>query len=305
MLSYQNQYELVQSLSSDFNTTNLILFKNLINIGVHKIERSLDIFVNEQTKTFTTITDAVSGTNNQGYVLPRGFISLNSMYVTVGTTQHHMDNLIEDPKWWGQINATTTQSTSNYLKYAHIKGRTIYLWPIPSSANLVTVSYFGNSKDLSQADYTTGTITTLATATKAVVGSGSTWTSQMVNRIFKINDDSEWHYITAAPTATTITLETPYVGTSIAAGTSAYTIGEVCRLPESTHELPVQYALWQYFAFYRRDKFLASMYEKQFKEGLIDAQMEYSTSGSSIIINGRTDENSLSINPNFYPTGLT
>lgn len=305
MLSYQQQYELAQSLASDSSSTNLTLFQNLINVGIHKIERKLDIFVTEQEKTLTTVTDAVTGTSSQAYYLPRGFVSLSDFYVTIGTTQYHIKHLIEDPVWWGQITGSTTQQTSNYVEYARIKGRKIWLWPIPSSAQTATIVYYGTSKDLSQADYTTGSILTLANAGTAVTGSGTTWTSQMVGRGFKINDNAEWHFIKSFTSTTSIALETPYQGAAISSGSATYTIGEMCSLPEDIHDLPVTWALWQWFAFYHRDKFLANMYKSQYDEGIQDAQMEYSTSGSGVIIQGRTDGNSFPVNPNWYPSGMS
>lgn len=271
-------------------------------MGLHKIERKLDTFVSEQTATFTTVTDVLT---DGGYQLPRGFVSLSDLYVTISTRQAHIAHLVEDPVWWGQIVGATTTSTSNELQYARIKGRRLYLYPTPSSALTATIIYFGTSKDLSQADYITGTITTLANAGTAVTGSGSTWTAQMVGRGFKINADSEWHFIKTFTSTTSIALETKYQGAAIAAGTSAYTIGEICSLPEDIHDLPVTWALWQWFAFYHRDKFLANMYKSQYEEGIENAQMEYSTAGSGVIIQGRTDGNSFPVNPNWYPSGMT
>ena len=305
MLTFQGQYQLAQSLASDSDSTNLTLFKNLINIGLHHIERKLGIYYVEKDHTFTTVTDALTGTSNQAYQLPRGFKSLIDLYVTVGSTQYHIANLIEDPVWWGRITGSTTGSTSNFLQYARIKGRKIYLWPIPSSASTATLIYRGISKDLSVDDYTTGTITTLANNASAVTGSSTVWTDQMVGRAFKVNTDNEWHIIKSRASDTSITLETKYQGAAISAGSEAYTIGEICPLPEDIHDLPVKYALWQFFAFYHRDKFLSSMYEREFKSGLEDAIMEYSSANDSSIVTGRNDQNDFAINPNWWPTGMS
>lgn len=302
MLTYTGQQTYVQDLASDSNSTNLVLFKNLINVGLHKIERKLDIFVTEKEDTFTTVTDALA---DGSYQLPRGFVSLNDLYVTVGTTQYHIEHLIEDPAWWGQLVGSTTQSTSDFVRYARVKGRKLYLWPTPSTAYTATISYFGTSKDLSQEDYTEGGVLTLANGGVAVTGTGTTFTAQMVGRVFQVNADAEWHYIKSYASATAIELETPYQGIAIAAGNAPYKIGEVCNLPEDIHDLPCIWTLWQFFAFYHRDKFLASMYEKMYRDGLGDAMMEYSSAGSGVIITGRTDATNGVINPNFYPLNMT
>lgn len=60
------------------------------------------------------------------------------------------------------------------------------------------------------AQYTTGTVTTNGTTT--VTGNGTVWTSAMVGLRFKTDDFEEAYSITAVPSATEITLNTPYQG---------------------------------------------------------------------------------------------
>ena len=305
MLSFTGQSELFQELASDADASNLSLGKKLINIGLHKFERKLGTYVGQKRDTFTTVTDALDAANQQ-YQLPRGFLSLTDLFVTIGTTEHFIEELIQDLTWWRRLNSTTTQSTSNFLSHAYIEGRKVFLWPIPSSANTATILYQGTSKDLSQADHVDGTITTLTNGGVTVTGDSTAWTGQMVGRIFKINADGEWHRIKAFSTATSITLETAYQGAAISAGTDNYTIGEAADLPEDTFEVPVLYALWQYFARFKRDKFMAQNYKTDWKEAVQEAIADYGNAGTSAIttmspIVGRGG----AINPNFFPTSLS
>src|SRR3990167_1111252 len=114
MLTFQGRYELAQDLSSDDDSTNLTLFKSLINIGRKKVEKRLGTYNKIKSTTYTIYTDAISGTSNQAYRLPRGFTGFSDFYVTVGTTQYQA-TLVQDPDWWRKINSTTTQSTSPFV----------------------------------------------------------------------------------------------------------------------------------------------------------------------------------------------
>lgn len=304
MLSWQNQYELAQDLTSDDDATNLTMLKTLIKQGQRRLEALLGIYYTETSRTFVTVTDAISGTSNQAYQLPENFKSLTDLYVTVGTTQYPAE-LIQDSELWRWINSTTTQSTSNFVQFCFIRRDRVELYPIPSSANTATMWYRAQTKPLSHNDYTTGTITTLANEGTAVTGSGTTFTSAMVGRYFKINDDGEWYKISAFTSATAITLEKEYQGVAISAGSEAYTIGEFPITPPDTHELPAYYAVWRW-ALFRKDVQLAREFERIWKEGVRDAQASWANRSSSAVVpSGRLRGRRRLVNPNYYPLNMS
>lgn len=304
MLTFNDQYTLAQRLSSDSDSTNLVMLKSLINIGYHKLQKKLGIYHLEEDYSFTTVTDAISGTSYQDYALPPDFNTLLELYVTVGTTQYPAE-LIQDIRLWRQMNSTTTQSTSDYVSHCFIKRARVQLWPIPSSANTATMKYISISKDLIQADYTTGTIATLANEGTAVTGTDTEWTSAMVGRYFKIDDDGQWYRISAVGSTTALTLEVPYQGTAISGGTESYTIGEVPKLPPDTHELPVFYALWKYWLF-RKDRPEARMYKTDWEDGVNDAVADWANrSASKVIPNRSRARRRLMVNPNYFPEGMS
>lgn len=282
MLSYNAQYTLYQQLTSDTDATNLAMGKTFITQGQRKLETELRIYFTEETRTFTTVTDAISGTSNQAYPRPENFKTLTDLYVTVGTDQYKAD-LIQDPGLWRDLNATTTQNTGDYLQFCFIRQNRIELQPIPASANTATITYNSFSKPLVSDDYTTGTITTLANEGTAITGSGSTWTAGMVGRYLRIDADGEWYKISAFTSTTAITLATEYQGTAIAAGTSAYTIGQMPITPPETHELPVYYAVWRW-ALMKKDILLAREFEKMWKEGILAARANWANISSSNIV---------------------
>lgn len=251
-------------------------------------------------------TDAISGTSGQSYYLPENFKSLTEFYVTVSSTQYPSE-LIQDIGLWREINSTTTQSTSPYPQLVFIKNDRIEVWPIPSSSdtNTGTIRYEAIEKELTQADYTTGTISALANGATAITGSTTTFTAAMVGRYFKVNNDGQWYKIASYTSATAIALQRPYQGVTIAAGSENYTIGQVSTLPQDSYELPVYYAVWRW-ALFKKDVQLAREYERMWKEGVADAKKTWSNRSSSDIISDKQRLRRRGLrNPNHYPSGMS
>jgi len=294
-------------LSSDTDSSNLTLFKKLINIGYNRVCKKLCIYYTEESTTFTTVDDDITGTSDQSYRLPVGFNTLTDLYVTVGSNQYRA-TLIQDPELWRQINSTTSSSTSDFLQYCYIRRDRVELWPIPSSAQTATMWYTKFRPELSAADYAGGTITTLASAGTTVTGDTTVWTGAMVGRYFKINADDEWYRIASRASDTSITLEQGYEGTAIAAGTEAYTIGEMPITPDDTHELPVWYALWKYGLGFRKDRSWGKDFERDWKLGLQEALQDWNNRSTSQVANDREIYGigrGRVINPNYYPEELS
>jgi len=278
--------------------------KTLIREGQRRLQAILGIYYIEETRNFTTVTDALSGTSNKAYPLPENFKALSDLYVTVGSTQYQA-TLIQDEEIWRQMSSTTTQSTSNFLQFCFIRWDRIELYPIPSSAQTATIIYQAQAKDLQADDYATGTITTLTNGASAVTGSGTTFTSAMAGRYFRIDADGEWYRISSFGTTTTLTLATKYQGISIAAGTSAYTIGQMPPTPADTHELPVYYACWKYYMF-RKDVQMAREFERMWKEGVKDSEVAWANRSASQVTRAYPyAKRKLPVNPNYWPENMS
>ncbi|KKK76813.1 hypothetical protein LCGC14_2859870, partial [marine sediment metagenome] len=188
MLSYQGSYELAQSLASDSDSTNLTLLKSFIKIGTKKLQAQLGLYITAEERSIVMYTDTITGTSGLAYYLPENFKSLTEFFTTIGTVQHPTE-LIQDIELWRGISSNTTGSTSSYPQLVFVKNDRIEVWPLPTSSdtNTSTIRYEAIEKDLTQADYATGTITTLANGGTAVTGAGTTWTSAMVGRHFRID----------------------------------------------------------------------------------------------------------------------
>jgi hypothetical protein len=148
--------------------------------------------------------------------------------------------MIFDPTKYKRV-LQAKYGTQDVPYFTYVEGRTFKIQPVPSTTgNLITLRGRLNTKELTIADYTAGSIVSVANGGTAVVGSGTTWTADMVGRYIQITEttaanggDGFWYEIGAWTSATAITLTKPYEGTAIAAGTAAYTIGQVSAIPEA------------------------------------------------------------------------
>ena len=223
-------------------------------------------FVNNEIITDTstgsaTINGSPSGV--QFYDLPNDYDQLVSSTITVGSN-------IYTPKeaptreFWDNLNITTYNS--NYPEWYFIFAGQIGFWPTPSTADqTITYSYDQLIKDLSIADYTTGTLSVTSGAV-AVTGSGTTWTIAMIGRWLKItptdsattSGDGFWYQVSSVESTTALTLTKPYSGATVTGG--AYTLGQVSFLPDPYQDIPVYWAAHIYYSSVQPDLQRANNY---------------------------------------------
>jgi len=302
-LSFQSQYERCQSLSSDDNSTTLTLFKALLNEGTHKCYSVLNA-----EYFYSSATDlTVDGTSS--YPLPYNCSKLHSVKVTVGDTDYVAKEFPADENQWNALRGSSLTSENTYPTYFFVKKNTFEIWPTSSTSGYtITERYKVTTKDLSSDDYTTGTILTATNGSTAIVGNAPSWTSAMVGRYLKITGDEYWYEISAVPTSSTITLAREYGGTSIVAGTTAYTIGNMSLIPEPHQDAPVDYALWIYY-LKKENTTLADRYKDNF-QGLDDKELggkllQIKRYGSNLTTSGVLEEDIRVVNPNNYPQNLS
>lgn len=231
------------------DTNNLALLAQLFNDSIRTICTMRGGGFPWLETTGTALTVAA-----QNYVyIPNKIRKLVDVYVTVGT-QVYMPEAVYDPNKWKLILASHLGSSDVPLFY-YREGNKLLIAPTPStSSNTVTMRGRLNVRDLSIADYTTGTIVSIANGGTAIVGSGTTFTADMVGRFIKITEtsaagggDGFWYEIGSYTSATSIGLVKPYEGTAIAAGSAAYTIGQMSPIPEAYDMAPVYRTVAQYW----------------------------------------------------------
>ena len=208
--------------------------------------------------------------DQQFYELPNNFGRLNNVTVTISSTKYS-PKLITSREQWDEINTSGTP-TSDIPEFYYIFNKQIGFYPTPASAtaNAIYIQFHKNFKDSTLADYTTGTITSIANGGTAVVGSSTVWTAKMAGMWIQITDsstantgDGEWYEIDSVTSATALVLKMPYQGIAIAVGTGAYTIGQVSLLPEDMQLLPVFEALVAYFTSIKPDNAKKQEYKSE------------------------------------------
>lgn len=280
MWSFEDQRDYFTSMAQTANAAHITLGDKNINMGNKKLEVAMGMPPMMEERTYSTLTSTNS------YPLPERFINMDQLYVTDSSgNRYYADPEYSEDAWRRYMSRTgnTGDRLSNVFVRPGIQRFEVF--PTFATASLtMTMIYSAFTKDLTQADYTTGTITTLANGGTAVTGSGTTFTADMVGRWIKINSEGNWYKISGYTSATAITLLMPYQGTAISGGSESFTIGELPRTPEGTHEIAVHYALWLHFLGVKRDIPTATRYEKMWLEGKAWATEAFSNRYASAVI---------------------
>lgn len=301
MLSFTERRNLFGQLAGDTSTATLSMADTLMNQAEQQIINAHAWPFLQRTSTGVTVA------SQQFYQLPANTKKLVNVTVTNGTTKYQPKEA-PSRRYWDYLNQQTTYS-SNFPEWYYVFNGQVGFWPIPSTADLtITYNFEINRKNLSVADYTTGTITTLTNAGTTVVGLGTSWTAAMAGRYINIaesntvanNGDAFWYEISSVTNSTTLVLVKPYLGVTLAAGGASYTIGQMTVLPDGYHQLPVYKALAQHFSSSKnpqtaRAQLFMGMYNELYKL-LVD-------NFSRPTINPDLEESDYPmVNPNLYIT---
>lgn len=299
--TYTEQRNLYGSLTKNAATANLTLGDQLIDDEYKALCSMKDFYFLYDTKTMTTSAGV------QAKEAPIDIDKFISVTVTVAGTVHS-PSPVHSRKLWDELNQSTT-TTSDTPEYWYVYDGKLALWPTPAtSSNTITIYAKLKPIRLAIADYTTGTITTATNGSASIVGSGTSWTSQMVGRMLRITQsntantgDDRWYEIASVESATALTLVKTYAGNSISAGSATYTIGQVSLLPDEVQDAPVYLAVSTYWNAEgdKRGEFFYKRYEEK-KELLKKMRLGPTTSPVVDVDSGNPPTN-----PNNYPTNLS
>lgn len=293
MKSYTTGRNFYGKLTKNSNSDNLTLGDELANDAYRKIAAFKDWPWLERLRTLTTTA------STQFVNLPYDCDQVKSVAVIV-SSQRHTPKPAPSREFWDELNFSST--TSDIPEYWFVFNGQLGLWPIPaSSSNTINVNQKSRVIDLSVADYTTGTIVTATNGGTAVVGSGTSWNASMVGRFIRITHsdaanvgDGVWYEIASVTDTTHLALTRAYGGTSIAAGSATYTIGQMPLLPEAFHEMPWLKAASIYWS--KENDSRAAQYGKEYNELLATLVGSQSNQTTDMVIDGG-EETGL-INPN-------
>lgn len=276
MGTFQESYEKAQTIAGDESDATLVLLKSDINFGAHRFNSALNRYFTRRAKS----TDIVEG--QQYYQLPPDCIRVIKVRARqTSSSNRYPVRQIRNEMDWDALN--TTNQTGNWATYFFQRGSDeIGLFPTPSDdiTNGLEISYETRDRNLSQSDYSTGTVA-ITNGSVVVTGTSTVFTQSMVGRVLRIGDDGYTYKISGYTSPTSITLEEPYIGLSDSG--KNYKIGESFIFPEEYHDAPVDYALSRFFEM-RNNAERAAYHLKRFEMALNDAKERYASSSSSLVI---------------------
>lgn len=301
MLSYTGQRNLFGDLVGSSDSTVLTLGDTLINSETQRI-------INSRSWPFMRTSQAITTSASTATYPLNG--NVGKVYSVTITSGGFIYPLIEaSERQWNLLNVNTNVSSTIPTHYRILDGN-ISVWPETAGTNTLTVYYHKRYFPQSRADFTTGSIVSIANGARAVVGTGTSWTSALEGRYLQITQDDsattgdgQWYEVESVDSATTITLKNPYVGNSIAAATQAYKIGQVSPLPDGFHELPVYLAVSKYFATYQPDARM-NVYRELAQELNTVLNSEWANQTANVTIHDGPGQQ-FAQNPNNYPFTLT
>jgi hypothetical protein len=230
MLTYTSGRNLYAKFTKNNSTENLTYGDTLIN-------ESIKAVANYNGGNWTWLEDlkeVKTVASQQAYDIPVSEQEkIADLYVQVGTSIYTPEAVFSLERW--KVILASQLGESDVPRFYYIQDGQVLFSPYPATAdNSIWIRTRNTTIDLSVADYTTGTILTATNGDKTIVGFGTTWTALMVGRYIKIttpSGDGRWYKIASRTSNTEIELEKNYTGTSIAAGTSTYIIGESSPIP--------------------------------------------------------------------------
>lgn len=283
-MTWQEIYTKTYTTAGLNSTDDLTQIKQDLNIGNRRFNAALGNYFNRRSKSTSLVAD------QQYYQLPPDCIRVTGVDFLLSSSRRLPLEQIRSEHQWRLLNST--QQGGNYITYWFQKGADeVGLFPTPTSAtsNGLIIYYEPRGFNLSQDDYTTGTVeVTQGSAT--VTGTGTAFTNTMIGREFKVTDGSDGYTyrIAGYTSGTVLTLEEPFIGVS-GAGKS-YKIGEAPVFPDEYHDAPMDYALSRFFQLNNNPERARYHMSANFKNpglwesAILDAQDKYASSSSSQVI---------------------
>jgi hypothetical protein len=260
------------------------------------------------TSACTTTTITTIGV--QSYPIPANVSKIKNNTITVGQlvfTPAPVRTIQE----WTMINALPY--TSNIPNYYFIYNNTVQFWPIPSSSGkIITFNHKARVPDLTFADYSTGTLSSIGVGDNQITGTTTAWNStggyplntdlSMFNlhiRITPPSGDGIWYPILRFTSDTDVLLASP-IQNAPSATASAYIIGQLPLLQEDFHDMLVYGALQTYYSSIVSNDSAFKKYKTLYDERLVLLE-DYAGTKS---VNVDLGTQPVPFNPNLFYSGI-
>ncbi len=204
-----------------------------------------------------TTTD-ITTVGVQAYPIPANISKIKNATITVGQLVF-TPAPIRTIQEWTMMNALPY--TSTIPNYYFIYQNQVLFWPIPSSSGqVITFNYKARVPEMTFADYSTGTLSSVGVGDNQITGTATAWNSSgtfplntdlsMFNLALRItppSGDGMWYPILRFTSDTDVLLASP-IQNAPSATASAYTIGQLPLLQEDFHDMLVYGALQTYYS---------------------------------------------------------
>jgi hypothetical protein len=288
-------------LTTDYGILSLNNSPANIVQGTRLINDAIRILVNKfyfNESSFTT--PSVSG--QQFYNLPPQCRKIINVTGTIGSVVWITKDC-PDRNYWDFLNTIQFKQDFPMFHFIWNHNTQFGMWPTPASnGNTYTVNYQARNIDLSQPDYTTGTVTA-TNASSTITFAGSTLVGNMANRWIQISapdGDNQWYQIFSVNTgANTAVLYGNYTGTSVSG--ASFVIAEMPVLPEDYQDLPLYRALEIYFTSIVPNPTNAKLYQGLYERGYEQLNADYGSKTTGVVL---VDEDAPLINPNLFQNNV-
>ncbi len=292
-LTFQQLYEKCESDTGATDAVSIAYFKQQINTRYQLVLAQLGDYQDIKTSTGSTVV------GQQYYHNPPGYVNIESITVTtsVSSSLVYVLKSVDSALDWDIMNAV--QFTGSAIPmYFFQKRDTFGIWPTPQSVGTITLNYIYRDRNMTQDDYSTGTIAQVNNS-QTVTGTNTAWTGAMVGRWFSTPNYGYSYRITQAAT-TSLVLEEAIQ--DLTDSGLSYIIGETPELPEEAHELLSIGATADFYAGVRKDISSGTWWNnvfwtgdgnnndrtgKNIRGGLIGLQKRYASRSNSRIIRRR------------------
>ena len=239
MKSFQETYTELQDITGDDSAEFLVMLKRWINDTMHSAYGTNG----GKMKFLEATKDITTAASTARYALPGNCRRIMTVTTTPdsGATIYR-PRPVDDPDYWNYLQSRNA-GDSDITQFYYREGDDLLVWPDYASASkTITVRYRKTTPDLSRADYTTGTITSITNGDETLTGASTSWLARKPAagqwiRIDYTSGDFLWYRVDSITSDTVLELDRKYNGTSIAADTETYTMGEFSELPGEFHPL--------------------------------------------------------------------
>lgn len=301
MLPWDDALTYMKRAAQDPSASALDFLKSMYNVGYQKILTEFGRQVTEKTVTTTL------GSGQRTCVVPPDALFPKTLELVDGTTRQPITEVASDRTWAYMKSGNIQGRPTNYHYKPRfgVGGGVLELYPIPSgNTYILEFTYEGNDKNLSQLEYTVGTMTINA-GSAAVLGIGTTFTQSMLLRYLIPTDgtaDNMPYRITGFTDTTHLTLETVYNGSNLSG--SAFKIVEIPALPQDMHIMPCHYSLAEWWSS-RGNQTKMTEFDGKFTRGMQIAKKTHAGVTRDEIVNPPIPILPFAQYPLNYPTSIT